>query len=383
MGPNHPHASPAGHAPPAASGRPRARLLMLTPDFPPSHGGVQSLVYGLAGAMDGFEIEVVTLDSPGAELFDARSAVVTHRSGGAQARKRARLLALNFAGLRHALAFRPRLTLSAHVMVSPAAAAIRGALGARTAQYFHAVEIPGRPRLSAFAAARADLSIAVSAHTASLVAQTGASLTNVNVIPPGVELPRDASPIDTERPIVLTIAALKFAYKGHDVLIDALARVREAVPDVEWVVIGDGPLRARLEALARARGLAGIVRFLGAVSDAERELWLRRAALAAMPSRSHGEGFGIAYLEAGAYGKPVVAGNLAGAPEAVADGVSGVLVDPLDACAVAEAIERLLLDRELALRLGRGGAEVARSHAWPVIASRVEAALLELAASRP
>jgi len=98
-----------------------------------------------------------------------------------------------------------------------------------------------------------------------------------------------------------------------------------------------------------------------------------------MPSRLPGEGFGIVYLEANAYGKPVVAGNVAGPLNAVADGVSGMLVDPTDPAAVGEAVTRLLLDRDLAQRLGRGGAARARDFAWPVIAGKVEAALLELA----
>jgi phosphatidylinositol alpha-1,6-mannosyltransferase len=101
-----------------------------------------------------------------------------------------------------------------------------------------------------------------------------------------------------------------------------------------------------------------------------------------MPSRlpgpgRAGEGFGIVYLEAGAHGKPVLAGNVAGALDAVIDGETGLLVDPTDPLAVGEAIIRLLLDTELASRLGRGGAERARSLAWPVIVERVQAVLLE------
>ena len=111
------------------------------------------------------------------------------------------------------------------------------------------------------------------------------------------------------------------------------------------------------------------MRFLGAVSDAERDTWLRRADLLAMPSRlpgagRAGEGFGIVYLEAGAYGKPVVAGNVGGALDAVRDGETGLLVDPADAHAVAEAIARLLLDPDLARRLGAGG-RTARAQALP------------------
>ena len=102
-----------------------------------------------------------------------------------------------------------------------------------------------------------------------------------------------------------------------------------------------------------------------------------------MPSRLPagdfaGEGFGIVYLEAGAYGKPVVAGNVAGALDAVLDGETGLFVDPTDHVDVANAITRLLLDSELARRLGGAGAVHAGTFAWPVICERVEAVLLEL-----
>jgi phosphatidyl-myo-inositol dimannoside synthase len=162
--------------------------------------------------------------------------------------------------------------------------------------------------------------------------------------------------------------------------------VRAKVPDVEWVVIGDGSLRAGVEALARSNGVGNSVRFLGAVSDAERNTWLRRAHLLAMPSRLPadgyaGEGFGIVFLEANAYGKPVVAGNVGGALDAVSDGESGLLVDPLDQMAVAGAITELLLDPELAARLGRAGQQRAQSFAWPAIVEQVEAVLHERLAS--
>jgi glycosyltransferase involved in cell wall biosynthesis len=359
----------------------RQRLLVMTPDFPPARGGIQLLAHRLAAGLRGFETRVLTLDCPEAERFDATSPLATRRVRAGRWPAAGRNAKLNAAALLEGLRFRPQLILSLHIVTGPATAALRSALGARTVQYFHAKEIPNRPRLAAFAARRADAAIAVSSYTAGLLAASGAPPENVHLIPPGVDLPADPSPLANERPTFVTIARLEDRYKGHDVLIRALGSVRARVPAVEWIVIGDGPLRPELEAQARAAGVADAIRFLGAVCDERRDDWLRRADLLAMPSRLPGtslagEGFGIVYLEAGAYGKPVVAGNVAGALDAVVDGVTGLLVDPTDHLAVAEAIVRLLRDRELARRLGEAGAKRVQGFAWPVIAKRVEAVLL-------
>ena len=203
------------------------------------------------------------------------------------------------------------------------------------------------------------------------------------MISPGVDIPSDPTPEAPDCPTIVTIARLEERYKGHDVMLQALPLVLAKVPDAHWVVIGEGSLRPGLEELARAHGVAHAVSFLGAVSDGQRDLWLRRADLVAMPSRlpgGHlaGEGFGIAYLEAGAFGKPALGGCVGGARDAIVDGETGLLVDPTDPVEVAEATTRLLLDHELASKLGRAGAARARDLAWPAIALRVQAALLEL-----
>src|SRR5438128_4350048 len=293
------------------------------------------------------------------------------------------MAALNAAGAGEALRFRPQLTLSAHVVTSPAATLSRRLLGARTCQYFYAEEIGARGRLAAFAAREADLSIAISAYTAELIAGTGATPRRLQLIPPGVDIPVDATPRRADRPTILTIARLEERYKGHDVMLQALPLVLAKVPDAHWLVIGEGSLRPGLEELARAHGVSHAVSFLGAVSDGQRDEWLRRADLVAMPSRlpgGHlpGEGLGLAALVAGAVGRPVLGGGGGGARAALVDGETGLLVDPSDPVEVAEATTRLLLDHELASKLGRAGAARARDLAWPAIALRVQAALLEL-----
>lgn len=366
-----------------ASGDGRPRLLLLTPDFPPAPGGIQVVADRLARNIDAFWTVVVAPEGPGAAELDAASGLDVRRVRGGSALRGGRSALLNAAALPIALRVRPAVTLSLHIVVSPAAAAIRRATGARTAQYFHAEEIGSKPRLAAFAARAADLSIAVSSYTAGLVRATGAEPRRLRVVANGADVPPDPAPLAAERPTVLTVARLQERYKGHDVMIRAFALVLAQIPDAEWVVIGDGSLRPGLEALARSYGIAGSVRFLGAVSDELRNEWLRRADVLAMPSRLPaggfaGEGFGIAYLEAGAYGKPVVAGAVGGALDAVRDGETGLLVDPLDELAVAEAIATLLRDGELARRLGAAGRARAERHAWPLVAARVQELLLEL-----
>jgi phosphatidylinositol alpha-1,6-mannosyltransferase len=356
------------------------RLLLLTPDFPPARGGIQLLSHRLATGIAGFDVEVVTLDAPGAAAFDASGSLRVRRVRTEERAGATRNVPLNAAALARAQRHRPEVVLSMHMVVSPAAAAVRRLLGARTVQYFYAKEIGARPSLARFAVKHADTVIAISAYSAALVRAVGASPEHLTLIPPGVDLPEQTAPLPCERPTFLTIARLEDRYKGHDVLLRALPLIRAKVPDARWVVIGDGPLRSGLEDLADSLGVADAVQFLGAVSDEERNIWLRRAHALAMPSRLPaggfaGEGFGIVYLEAGAYGKPVLAANVAGALDAVRDGETGLLVDPTDQLAVAEAMTRLLLDAELARRLGRAGAEWAQSFAWPRICERVAAVL--------
>jgi phosphatidylinositol alpha-1,6-mannosyltransferase len=366
----------------------RPRLLILTPDFPPSPGGIQVVAHRLASGLAGFATSVVTPNALGAAAFDAESGVRTHRVRGGGTLRGGRNALLNAAALAHAAHLRPDITLSAHIVTSPAAAAIARTTRAHTVQYFHAEEIGAKPRLAAFAANHAQASIAVSAYTAGLVAATGATARRLTVIGNGTDLPSDASAQPGERPTILTIARIEERYKGHDTIVRALPLVLAKVPDAQWVVIGDGSLRPGFEQLAASHGVEHAVRFLGAVEDEQRNSWLRRAHLLAMPSRLPaggfaGEGFGIVYLEAGAYGKPVIAGNVGGALDAVRDGETGLLVDPLDPLALAEAITTLLLDRELAARLGEAGRAWALQQSWPLVVARVEEVLLgQLAGSQ-
>jgi phosphatidylinositol alpha-1,6-mannosyltransferase len=360
----------------------RPRVLVISPDFPPARGGVQVSVHRIVSGLERLEAHVVTLDAAGGREHDVREGLRVTRVKAPGGAAPVRNVVLNAAALATAARVRPDLTLSAHVVTSPAAAAIAALSGAPTVQCFYAKEIGHRPRLAAFAARRAATVLSISSYTTELLTRVGIPRERPILIPPGVDLPADARPEPTGRPTIVTVSRLEDRYKGHDVMLRALARVRVEVPDVQWIVVGDGFLRAELERLAVAEGVEDCVRFVGAVADDERNRWLRRADLLAMPSRLPegtlaGEGFGIVYMEAGAHGKPVVAGNVGGAVDAVVDGETGLLVDPADPAAVAAAIVRLLRDPVLARRLGGAAAERAREFSWPRIVVRVEQVLLD------
>ena len=144
--------------------------------------------------------------------------------------------------------------------------------------------------------------------------------------------------------VLMTICRLAASerYKGVDEVLEALGPLRRQVPDVAYIICGDGDDRLRLETKARSLGLAETVTFAGYVPEREKADHYRLADVFAMPSR--GEGFGLVYLEALASGVPVVAGNADGAREVLQQGHLGVLVDPAsspDVCrGIVEALGR-------------------------------------------
>ncbi len=142
--------------------------------------------------------------------------------------------------------------------------------------------------------------------------------------------------------VVLTVARLDAgeAYKGYDRVIRAMPAIAAACGAVRFILVGDGPDRARVELLAREVGVGDRVTFCGFVSDEELAGHYRLADVFAMPST--GEGFGIVYLESMACGTPVLAGNVDGSVDALDHGRLGRLVDPTDIDQIAAGIVSLL-----------------------------------------
>ena len=172
----------------------------------------------------------------------------------------------------------------------------------------------------------------------------------------------------TRGPVLLSVSRLVMP-KGIHRVIEAMPRILSEVPGTQYVVVGDGPCREHLSRLAQASPAAQNITFLGALTDEEKFECYRRCHVFALPSEL--EGFGVVFLEANAFGKPVVGGRIGGVPEAVVHGETGLLVNPHNAGDISEAIIRLLKHPEEAFRLGENGRHRVRNQfGWKESASK-------------
>ncbi len=161
------------------------------------------------------------------------------------------------------------------------------------------------------------------------------------------------------RPTIVSVGRLVHR-KGQDRLIEALPKVLESIPDAALVLVGEGPYRKHLDGLVNKYDLSGNVFFIGRINFAELPNYIGMGDVFAMPSRSRlfgleVEGLGIVYLEASSCGLPVIGGSSGGAPDAVLDGETGYVVDGNDLTAISTQIVRLLSDEKLRKEMGGRG----------------------------
>lgn len=157
--------------------------------------------------------------------------------------------------------------------------------------------------------------------------------------------------------LVGMVATLKFEIKGHRFFVEASKKVLEKFPKVEFVLIGDGPLRNYFENMAEELGVRQNLHFLGKRNDIPRIL----SSLDISVLCSTSEGFSNVILESMAAGKPVVATDVGGSPEMVIDGLTGYLVPPADSDALAKAVMNLLEDPEKARDMGDEGRKLVQN----------------------
>lgn len=371
--------------------------LLVTNDFPPKVGGIQSYLWELWRRLDPASYAVLTAAShPDAGAFDAEAAdrgIRIMRSDSARllpTRGTVRLVRrwADTVGAR-SLVVDPALPLGlgAPGMGLPYAVVLHGA----------EVTVPGRLPVSRQALAhvlgRASLAVCAGHYPAiEAIHAAGRHMPPVAEVPPGVDA-RRFRPLDpaaraaaraelglrSDDLVVLSVSRL-VPRKGMDVLIDAAAALGGAFPSLVVLIGGDGRDRARLRARARSRRAP--VRFLGRVPDDRLPRLYGAADVFAMACRSRWfgleeEGFGIVFLEAAAAGVPQVAGRSGGSDEAVVHGDTGFVIDdPADPGALAQALRTLLADEGLRRRMGEAArSRVMRSFDYDLLAPRLAGAL--------
>jgi phosphatidylinositol alpha-1,6-mannosyltransferase len=180
-----------------------------------------------------------------------------------------------------------------------------------------------------------------------------------------------------DRPVVVCVSRM-VARKGQDVLVRALPLVRRRVPDAALLLVGDGPHRSQIERLVHRLGLHGDVVITGRIPWDSTPAFYAAGDVFCMPTRTRRgglepEALGICYLEAAAAGLPVVAGDSGGAPDAVRHGENGYVVDGRDVEAVADRCVALLSDRDRAQSFGDRGREwVGLDWRWDDLAVRLQ-----------
>jgi phosphatidylinositol alpha-1,6-mannosyltransferase len=370
------------------------RTLLVTNDFPPRPGGIQSFVHNLAVRQPPGSLVVYASTWRGAAKFDAEQPFEVVREDTS-------VLLPTPSVARRAVELAQAYECSA---VWFGAAAPLGVLAhrlrretgiERAVAMTHGHEVgwaalPGTRAALRRIARGQDVVTYLGEYTRVRLARVLRGLTELRQLVPGVDLDSFRPDVDgsairrryglADRPVVVCVSRL-VRRKGQDTLIRALAALRREVPDVALLVVGGGPYRSQLARLARESDVESDVVFAGSVPNGELPAYYAAGDVHAMPCRTRRggldvEGLGIVYLEASATGLPVVAGDSGGAPEAVRHGQTGYVVNGRDRAQLVARLGRLLTDRELAARMGAAGrAWIETEWRWDTQAARLHSLL--------
>ena len=376
------------------------RVLLVTNDFPPRRGGIQSYLHELVGQLlhrDDYSLNVYAPKWKGCEEFDREAAVTGYRvfrhpttlmlpGPGVDDRMR-RLIADNDI---------ETVWFGAAAPLALLAPRARSAGARRVVASTHGHEVGWSMLPLARNALRrigddTDVVTYVSRYTRGRFASAFGPHAALEYVPPGVDTDRFAPDPAAraemrsryglgDRPVVVCLSRL-VPRKGQDMLIRALPAIRDRIDGAALVIVGSGPYQSTLHRLARETGVTEDVVFTGGVPGAELPAHHAMADVFAMPCRTRGagldvEGLGIVFLEASATGVPVVAGRSGGAPETVQDGVTGRVVDGLNVDEIATAISEILADPERAAEMGAAGRRwIVDNWQWRSQAARLDGLL--------
>ncbi|OGW48173.1 MAG: hypothetical protein A2Y66_02390 [Nitrospirae bacterium RBG_13_41_22] len=379
------------------------KVLMLTQDFPPADGGIAIFVQHVCQELrrNNMHVEVLAQDVERAAAFDAGQSHAIHRYSG---RNRLSSLAPIVSTMFHALRGHADVLFLGHMLSTyglgawllwrflrvPYVILVHG---------FDLVEYWRQSRLDNFASTLvlqdAALIFANSEYTKGVILEKVRDTKGqVVVINPGVDPDMFKPGLETsaikqqygigDDRVILTVSRL-VPKKNHDNVLRALPEVLQRIPNLKYLIIGEGSEKTRLESMARQLGIQERVIFTGFVEHTALPPYYCLCDVFIMPScvaDGNLESFGIVFAEASACGKPVIGSKTGGISDAVVNGVTGLLVEPDDTKEIAQALSRLLTDEQLALTLGKNGrARVENELTWQVMGERIVAFLQGLKSS--
>ncbi len=370
------------------------KVLIVTNDFPPRSGGIQSFVHALAARLPADRVVVYAPAWDGAAEFDGRQAfeVVRHRGSlmlpVPDVRRRAVALLTE-----HNC---DTVLFGAAAPLGLLAPPLRRAGADRIVALTHGHEagwaaLPGARSLLHRIAEEADVVTYLGEYfrirmaKAMSAAAAGRMVRLAPGVDPAVFRPgaggagiRQRLRIEPDRPVVVCVSRM-VPRKGQDTLIRAWPEVlRRSAAEPLLLLVGDGPYRSRLDSLVAKAGIADSVLFTGPVSREDLPAYYDAGNIFAMPCRTRRagldvEGLGIVYLEASATGLPVICGDSGGAPDAVLDGETGYVVPGHGVDAVASRLVELLRDPARAAAMGqKGQAWIDREWTWDLVAERLQ-----------
>lgn len=354
-----------------------ASILLVTNDFGPRAGGIETFVIGLLERIPRGEVVVYTSSQENFESFDRKW---SDQYGVEVIRDKSKILLPTPRVIRN-LKKEIRTKKLSTVWFGAAAPLAFSARWLRKSGANHIVALTHGhevwwSKVWPFSwvmmeiARSIDVATYLGEFTRSAIAPRFSDSKKLIKIAPGIDTehfkPRDSEELRRAlelagRPTIISVGRLVHR-KGQDRLLEAMPRIVERFPDTALVFIGEGPHRDHLDTLVKRFKLEGNVLFIGRIQYADLPEYIALGDVFAMPSRSRlfgleVEGLGIVYLEASACGIPVVGGASGGAPDAVRDGETGYVVDGNDVVAISERIIQLLEDKHLRASMGSAGRE--------------------------
>lgn len=353
-----------------------SNTLVITNDFPPRPGGIQTFCYELVRRFEPAQVSVLTSNWDGAVEFDAAQKFMTVRAKTKILLPDKRTLAM----AREIIVANnvTRVAFGAAAPLGLLASSLRklgvtNIVGMTQGHEAGWAMTPGMKQALRKIGNDVDYLTYLTGYTQKKISRALSphAIQSMRQITPGVNS-QEFTPTNSiaglalrskigwvNRPVIVCVSRL-MTRKGQDQLVQALPSVHKSVPLASLIIVGDGPYRKHLEKLTDDLGLRDNVHFTGKVDQDQLANWYAAGDVFAMPCRTRiggwdVEGLGIVFLEASATGLPVVVGDSGGAVDAVLDGETGFLVNGNNVSEISDRLSQLLSDQALARRMGAAG----------------------------